>query len=93
MGNQLFRRKSISKVLKDSEGGLTDGEHRGNELKRALSVRDLTAFGIAAWRADVLHGAVFISGTDWVCELSHRLHVRWTAMGPGAGRVWPRHRR
>ncbi|MGZ5283554.1 MAG: hypothetical protein ACXWEY_14870, partial [Bacteroidia bacterium] len=43
----LFRRKSITTILRDAEIGLGDGETHG-ELKRTLTLRDLTAFGIAA---------------------------------------------
>lgn len=43
MPNSLFRRKKISNIL--SEAG--DDSH-GSSLKRVLSVRDLTFFGIAA---------------------------------------------
>jgi amino acid transporter len=43
----LFRRKNIQTILKDAELGLSDAEHHAH-LKRALTVRDLTAFGIAA---------------------------------------------
>jgi amino acid transporter len=43
MRNSLFRTKKIDSILK--EGG--DGEH-GSGLKRVLTVRDLTFFGIAA---------------------------------------------
>ncbi|MCB0775644.1 MAG: amino acid permease, partial [Chitinophagaceae bacterium] len=46
MANQLFRKKSISKILRDSESGLGDGHSIG--LKKVLGVRDLTFFGIAA---------------------------------------------
>ncbi len=44
--NDLFRKKSIDKILKDAEAGYGDGEHTG--LHRVLGVRDLTFFGIAA---------------------------------------------
>src|SRR6476661_3784325 len=48
MANQLFRKKSIPLILREAEQGLMDshGHHEG--LKRVLSVRDLTFFGIAA---------------------------------------------
>ncbi len=46
MANQLFRKKSITTILKDAEAGLHDGHSIG--LKRVLGVRDLTFFGIAA---------------------------------------------
>jgi basic amino acid/polyamine antiporter, APA family len=44
MGNSLFRRKNISSIL--AEG--SDDSHGGGGLKRVLTVRDLTFFGIAA---------------------------------------------
>ncbi|HMU47442.1 MAG TPA: amino acid permease [Chitinophagaceae bacterium] len=46
MANQLFRKKSISKILSDAESGLGDGHSIG--LKKVLGVRDLTFFGVAA---------------------------------------------
>jgi basic amino acid/polyamine antiporter, APA family len=46
MANQLFRKKSISKILSDAEAGLGDSHSIG--LKKVLGVRDLTFFGIAA---------------------------------------------
>ena len=55
MANSLFRKKSISTILRDAEQGLGDG-HGGN-LKRVLGVKDLTALGIAA----VIGAGVFSS--------------------------------
>ena len=46
MANQLFRKKSISTILRDAEQGLGDGHGAG--LKKVLGVKDLTALGIAA---------------------------------------------
>lgn len=46
MANQLFRKKSITTILKDAELGLTDSHGLG--LKKVLGVRDLTFFGVAA---------------------------------------------
>ncbi len=46
MANQLFRKKSITTILKDAEEGLHDGHSMG--LKKVLGVRDLTFFGVAA---------------------------------------------
>jgi len=43
----LFRKKSIEKIVKDAEAGLSDG-HSSSGLKRVLGVRDLTLMGIAA---------------------------------------------
>ena len=48
MGNQLFRKKSISVILRDAEKGLSDGEGHLTGMKRVLGVKDLTAMGIAA---------------------------------------------
>ena len=45
MLEQLFRKKSVAKILADAEKGY--GDH-GNTLHKTLGVRDLTAFGIAA---------------------------------------------
>jgi len=46
MANQLFRKKSITKILHEAKMGEGDGHASG--LKRVLGVRDLTFFGIAA---------------------------------------------
>ena len=46
MANQLFRKKSITTILRDAEAGLHDGHSLG--LKKVLGVRDLTFFGVAA---------------------------------------------
>lgn len=43
----LFRKKSIPLILNDAEKGLHDDGH-SISLKRTLTARDLTAFGIAA---------------------------------------------
>lgn len=48
MANQLFRKKLVSTILKDAEKGLTDAEGHHEDLKRVLTVKDLTFFGIAA---------------------------------------------
>lgn len=56
MSTSLFRKKSISVILKDAEEGLGDGEHGGG-LKRVLGVKDLTFFGVAA----VIGAGVFSS--------------------------------
>lgn len=45
MFENLFRKKSITKILEDAEKGY--GEH-GTSLHKTLGVKDLTAFGIAA---------------------------------------------
>lgn len=46
MANSLFRKKSITTILRDAEQGLGDGH--GSGLKKVLGVKDLTAMGIAA---------------------------------------------
>jgi APA family basic amino acid/polyamine antiporter len=45
--NQLFRKKSITAILKDAEEGYSDAEHSAG-LQKVLKVKDLTAMGIAA---------------------------------------------
>ncbi|MBV9961696.1 MAG: amino acid permease [Parafilimonas sp.] len=47
MGYSLFRTKKIDKILRDAEA-MADDPHAGAGLKRVLTVRDLTFFGIAA---------------------------------------------
>ena len=44
--SSLFRKKSIDKILADSQAGLTDSH--GSSLNKVLKVKDLTFFGIAA---------------------------------------------
>lgn len=46
MVHNLFRKKSISKILSDAQNN--QGEDHGASLNKALGVKDLTAFGIAA---------------------------------------------
>ncbi len=53
MSTSLFRKKSISTILKDAESG--SGDHIS--LKKVLGVRDLTFFGVAA----VIGAGVFSS--------------------------------
>ena len=61
MGNPLFRTKKIDQIVKDG----ADAEHTGG-LKRVLTVRDLTFFGIAAILGagsfSSLGGAIFNGG-------------------------------
>ncbi|KEQ30411.1 amino acid permease [Pedobacter antarcticus] len=45
MFENLFRKKSVAKILEDAEKGYGDHE---SSLHKTLTVRDLTAFGIAA---------------------------------------------
>lgn len=47
MSSSLLRKKSIDKILSDSAGEAEQAGHAGG-LKRVLSARDLTFFGIAA---------------------------------------------
>ncbi|NCT95212.1 MAG: amino acid permease [Chitinophagaceae bacterium] len=47
MSQSLFRRKSIDKIMAESQSGLSDG-HAGKGLDKVLGVRDLTFMGIAA---------------------------------------------
>ena len=58
---QLFRKKEISELVKEGDGG-----HESTGLKRVLTVRDLTFFGIAAILGagsfSSLGGAVFSGG-------------------------------
>jgi len=44
---ELFRRKTVASILQDSRRE-TGEAHQGASLRKALRVRDLTAFGIAA---------------------------------------------
>lgn len=48
MPHPLFRKKSISAILSDSQKGLADATHSAYGLKKVLTTRDLTAMGIAA---------------------------------------------
>jgi basic amino acid/polyamine antiporter, APA family len=48
MPNPLFRKKSISAILADAQTGLSDATHSSSGLNKVLTVRDLTAMGIAA---------------------------------------------
>lgn len=45
--NDIFRKKSINKILEDLSAGYHDSEH-GASLHKVLGVKDLTFFGIAA---------------------------------------------
>ena len=48
MSNPLFRKKSIPFILREAEEGLTDSHGHKENLKKVLTVKDLTFFGIAA---------------------------------------------
>jgi len=45
--HSLFRKKSVTQVLDDASKGLTEAES-ASSLRKTLTTRDLTAFGIAA---------------------------------------------
>ncbi|MFP5041776.1 amino acid permease [Parasediminibacterium sp. JCM 36343] len=45
--SMLFRKKTIDKIIADSEAGLSDG-HGGGHMNKVLGVKDLTFMGIAA---------------------------------------------
>jgi basic amino acid/polyamine antiporter, APA family len=47
MLSDLFRKKSVDRILRESESARMESEH-GGSLKRTLRAVDLTAFGIAA---------------------------------------------
>ncbi len=47
MSNSLFRTKNIDKILSDA-ADMKDDPHAGGGLKRVLTLKDLTFFGIAA---------------------------------------------
>src|ERR1700741_2668798 len=47
MSNSLFRTKNIDKILRDAAAN-EENAHGGHGLKRVLTVKDLTFFGIAA---------------------------------------------
>lgn len=48
MSSSLFRKKSIERIVKEAESGVSDGHGHGSSLKKVLNVRDLTFMGIAA---------------------------------------------
>ncbi|GAA4336989.1 hypothetical protein GCM10023149_46210 [Mucilaginibacter gynuensis] len=51
MSKNIFRRKSVTKILADVECGFSDSEHPGTastHLTKTLNVKDLTLMGIAA---------------------------------------------
>ena len=74
MGNSLFRTKKIDSIL--AEG--SDDPHGGGGLKRVLSLRDLTFFGIAAILGagsfSSLGGAVFHGGPGVVILIYYYGH-------------------
>src|SRR6186713_1384258 len=47
MSNSLFRNKSLDKIIRDAESGISDG-HGSSGMRKVLNVRDLTFMGIAA---------------------------------------------
>ena len=48
MFKNLLRKKSISRILIDQKAGFSDSETANHQLRRVLSVKDLTLMGIAA---------------------------------------------
>jgi APA family basic amino acid/polyamine antiporter len=66
MSNSLFRKKSVTTILGDAASGLSDAEGHASGLKRVLTVKDLTFFGIAAILGagsfSSLGGAIFHGG-------------------------------
>src|SRR6187551_1208985 len=48
MPHSLFRKKSIPAILADANEEFSDASHSASGLKKVLTVRDLTAMGIAA---------------------------------------------
>src|SRR6185312_16242314 len=48
MSHPLFRKKSVPAILKEAAEGLTDAHGHHEDLKKVLTVKDLTFFGIAA---------------------------------------------
>ncbi|MDB5013768.1 MAG: amino acid permease [Daejeonella sp.] len=48
MAYNLFRRKTIDRIMKDRHEGFSDAENEVSSLHRVLNVRDLTLMGIAA---------------------------------------------
>jgi amino acid transporter len=48
MNSKLFRKKPLELILKDAETGFGESPHDSRGLRRDLTVKDLTAMGIAA---------------------------------------------
>ena len=50
MSGNIFRKKSVERILSDVANGFSDGEQGGSatHLKKELNVKDLTLMGIAA---------------------------------------------
>src|SRR5437870_2071867 len=50
MPKNIFRKKSLERILSDVASGFSDAEHPGStvRLKKELNVKDLTLMGIAA---------------------------------------------
>ncbi|MFI5164232.1 MAG: amino acid permease [Bacteroidia bacterium] len=59
---ELFRKKSISHILRQAAAGETDAEHVS--LAKHLGVRDLTAFGIAAIIGAGIFSTIGIASAD-----------------------------
>jgi len=93
MSNSLFRRKSIDKIVNDSD--LPGDDIHSHGLKRVLTVRDLTFFGIAAiigaGSFSSLGGAVFNGGpgvviffilTGIVCAFTDFFYLKFESRIP-----------
>jgi APA family basic amino acid/polyamine antiporter len=48
MSKNIFRKKSLERILADVKSGFGDEAHSSNHLKKELKVKDLTLMGIAA---------------------------------------------
>jgi len=48
MRHKLFRKKTIESILEDRNAGFSDVEEKGADLRRVLTVKDLTFMGLAA---------------------------------------------
>ena len=97
MSNSLFRTKKISTILAESN----DGTHGGGGLKRVLTARDLTFFGIAAILGagsfSSLGGAIFNGGpgvvilfviTAIACAFTAFCYSEFASRIPGAGSAY-----
>ena len=63
MASSIFRRKSLEKIIRDSEAGLGDAhEHK---MKKVLGVRDLTFMGIAAVIGAGIFSTIGTAALSW----------------------------
>ncbi|MGQ0828451.1 MAG: amino acid permease [Bacteroidota bacterium] len=97
--DKLFRKKSVSKILKEVAAGETDAEH--HSLQKHLGVRDLTSFGIAAIigagifstigqaSADGGPGVIFLFlFTALACGFSAFAYAEFASMVPVSGSAY-----